>query len=518
MSEPTSDEYAAAAGDSSDAYWGGEWVVGDQYEAAAGEEQAEYAVVAADEYGGTAYDSDYAYYDYGLYGDPNAYAEASAFVESPDNGYDQAGEAYPPSNQWDAGVYAYQDPAAEHAAYAGDEQWWGDGDAAVAAPESPTWVDDGAWAEYPVEAEALSPEALATDELETDTAAAASATPVSAVSTPPTSSGGTQRKKAPKTKQERIQKHQEQLEKAEEQREQQAAKEQAARERAQGGRGRGKAPPPTFLQRERARLNLRIRKIRAISRKRIPFQLRILTEPRKNHAPLEMYFGGAVEPVLYDVYWACMKGDLCRVRFLVQVEGISASDSRLDPWNMQQSPLHWAAKGGHVDVIEFLIEAGADARALDENGSLPLHITCWAGHIDATIALLKATNTMDLYIRDYDAALAPLDWVRLRGHTELLKAIEKYEDSIWLPKFIDDIIRGIIRYKIKVFKDVAKPLRPTSNWRSMRQTTPSTDPKAPATPGATAATPGADAPNTSLSTNQTVVATPAETNKNPTSQ
>ncbi|RLN93648.1 hypothetical protein BBJ28_00004194 [Nothophytophthora sp. Chile5] len=34
----------------------------------------------------------------------------------------------------------------------------------------------------------------------------------------------------------------------------------------------------------------------------------------------------------------------------------------------------------------------------------------------------------------------------------------QYEDSLWLPKFVDDLIRGIVRYKIKLFKDPPKKL------------------------------------------------------------
>lgn len=29
---------------------------------------------------------------------------------------------------------------------------------------------------------------------------------------------------------------------------------------------------------------------------------------------------------------------------------------------------------------------------------------------------------------------------------------------MWLPKFVDDLIRGIVRYKIKIFKDAPKKL------------------------------------------------------------
>lgn len=30
------------------------------------------------------------------------------------------------------------------------------------------------------------------------------------------------------------------------------------------------------------------------------------------------------------------------------------------------------------------------------------HLACWAGHIDATLALLRTSDTRDLYVQDYD--------------------------------------------------------------------------------------------------------------------
>ncbi|GLD98576.1 hypothetical protein PINS_up007274 [Pythium insidiosum] len=88
-------------------------------------------------------------------------------------------------------------------------------------------------------------------------------------------------------------------------------------------------------------MNLRLRKARAIARTRIPVQLRILTKTRRRLSPMEMYFGGSVECVLSDIFWASTKGDVRRVKFLVEVEGVSVNDGSLDPWNMQQTPLHW---------------------------------------------------------------------------------------------------------------------------------------------------------------------------------
>ncbi|KAF1783906.1 hypothetical protein GQ600_20535 [Phytophthora cactorum] len=30
------------------------------------------------------------------------------------------------------------------------------------------------------------------------------------------------------------------------------------------------------------------------------------------------------------------------------------------------------------------------------------HLSCWAGHVDASILLLRASDVKDLYVQDYD--------------------------------------------------------------------------------------------------------------------
>ena len=43
-------------------------------------------------------------------------------------------------------------------------------------------------------------------------------------------------------------------------------------------------------------------------------------------------------------------------------------------------PLHEAARQGHAQIVEMLLEAGADPRRVDANGRTPLDLAAAQGH------------------------------------------------------------------------------------------------------------------------------------------
>jgi ankyrin repeat protein len=61
--------------------------------------------------------------------------------------------------------------------------------------------------------------------------------------------------------------------------------------------------------------------------------------------------------------------------------------------------LLWAADMGHLDVIQLLIETGADANLRDENGLTALLWASDRGHVDCVKALVRGgadLNSTDL--------------------------------------------------------------------------------------------------------------------------
>jgi len=79
-----------------------------------------------------------------------------------------------------------------------------------------------------------------------------------------------------------------------------------------------------------------------------------------DRAALERLLGAGTTPTLYE---AAAMGDAARVRGQARAELTTLGVRSPDGW----PPLHRAAYFGHGDVVDALVEAGADARAFSDN-------------------------------------------------------------------------------------------------------------------------------------------------------
>ena len=84
-----------------------------------------------------------------------------------------------------------------------------------------------------------------------------------------------------------------------------------------------------------------------------------------------------------DIFTAAQRGDLFTVRHYLAKEPASARSTDAAGY----TALHWAAIRGHGELVETLVEAGAEVNAIGGDGGTPLH---WACHHDdvGTVRLL----------------------------------------------------------------------------------------------------------------------------------
>jgi ankyrin repeat protein len=57
---------------------------------------------------------------------------------------------------------------------------------------------------------------------------------------------------------------------------------------------------------------------------------------------------------------------------------------------LAMTALHWAARGGHVGTVQFLIEVGASVNIVDKMGETPLHKAAFARSAACCSALVAA--------------------------------------------------------------------------------------------------------------------------------
>lgn len=86
-----------------------------------------------------------------------------------------------------------------------------------------------------------------------------------------------------------------------------------------------------------------------------------------------------------DIIEAAKAGDLAQVMELVE----GAPDLVNTTDETGRTPLHWAARGVHLEVLSYLIGKGANVNAQDINLVTPLHSVCSRGHVEAARVLIE---------------------------------------------------------------------------------------------------------------------------------
>ena len=83
---------------------------------------------------------------------------------------------------------------------------------------------------------------------------------------------------------------------------------------------------------------------------------------------------------------AAASGHTETVRYLTGLEDVGVNHSGDEGC----TALHWASKKSYPEVVQVLIDAGADIEAKEEKGRSPLHKACMSGHLDIVKLLVRS--------------------------------------------------------------------------------------------------------------------------------
>ncbi|GMH45515.1 hypothetical protein BSKO_13472 [Bryopsis sp. KO-2023] len=89
----------------------------------------------------------------------------------------------------------------------------------------------------------------------------------------------------------------------------------------------------------------------------------------------------------------------------------------------ERTVLHIASKTGGTELIEFLIEAGAEVDALTIGRATPLHVAAADNRADAARLLLENGADIDATTTDGNS---PLHWAATQGHPEVAEVLLEY--------------------------------------------------------------------------------------------
>lgn len=107
-----------------------------------------------------------------------------------------------------------------------------------------------------------------------------------------------------------------------------------------------------------------------------------------------------------------------------------------------KTPIHVAAREGHVRVIEFLVSMGGNPNLTDSKGWTPLHYSAWKGHVEAVESLLEYSNVKcvrDIEGRTAFSVAAESEYLHAHSHARArILDLLRWGDALLRAARVDD--------------------------------------------------------------------------------
>ena len=148
-----------------------------------------------------------------------------------------------------------------------------------------------------------------------------------------------------------------------------------------------------------------------------------MTDQSKQYSPQD----------LIDFYLDSARyGDTEDVRLALK-ENVAVNVAEEDGNN---TALHMASGNNHLDILQILLDAGADVNAKNKEDNSPLHWACLNGHVQAVLMLLKAgANPSALN----GLGRTPVDEALTKEHIEVLAAVNEFTGAPPIEDEQDDV-------------------------------------------------------------------------------
>ena len=124
---------------------------------------------------------------------------------------------------------------------------------------------------------------------------------------------------------------------------------------------------------------------------------------------LEIYEGET------PIHIAAKNGHLSIVQYLIEKQNVNKDIKG----NYEKTPFHYACEKGHLPIVEYLISKGANIEAKDEHGDYVIHFACKGGHLSIVQYLIEKQN-VDKDIKGLCDG-TPLHYASEWGETEIVK-------------------------------------------------------------------------------------------------